>query len=490
MQAWKGSAGQAIGTGVRLDQMKPPSTFDEITRRERTLPLSRTVKLRISLLVAIAFIIFGARMFWLISRYAVNVFFADQWDFNNATLFQKHSLWEMFRWQHGPHRQGVGALFERMVDPLFGWNSRTESFVIGGVIVVGAICALWLKKRLYGDLCVFDVVIPAILFTPALWQTLFMTQNFAHGPFPLLLVLLYFLSWTCLRPALRYGLVLFINFVTIYTGFGFFLGVLTPILLILDYWTSTPQSRVRKAYFVSTVLVAALSLASFFFGYTFQSGVKCFSFQPLSPMSYLAFVALMFGNFFGIRHVTFPAQAIGALIVVALLVSLIIFARRLSAGKRAGLEQTGHNRAVIVIGLIAFSLLFCANTAYGRLCGGLGVALQSRYAIYLEPAVLGLYFFLLSLNHDSRRFFLTGFLMVVTAASLNIDRGGMGFSKYVKQHWKTCYLQTENIQECNKVAGFPIYTDSPEQTRLTHLQEKLAYLKATHQNLYLNQKSP
>ncbi|MGH9515345.1 MAG: hypothetical protein ACRD3P_06665 [Terriglobales bacterium] len=448
------------------------------------------VKLRISLLVAITFIVYAARMFWLISRYAVNIFFADQWDFNNATLFQRHSLWEMFRWQHGPHRQGVGALFERMVDPLFRWNSRTESFVIGGVIVVAAICALWLKKRLYGDLSVFDVVIPAILFTPALWQTLFMTQNFAHGPFPLLLVLLYFISWTCRRPALRYALVLFLNFITIYTGFGLFLGVLTPVLLILDYWTSTPQNRLLKAYFISTVFVSALSLASFFFGYTFQSGEKCFSFQPQSPLSYLAFVALMFANFFGIRHVAFSSQAIGTLIVIALLISLIMFARRLSAGKWADLGREDHNRAVIVVGLITFSLLFCANTAYGRLCGGLGVALQSRYSIYLEPAVLGFYFFLLSLRHESRRFFLTGFLIAVVAASLNTDRGGMVFSRDVKQRWKTCYLQTEDIQGCNKSVGFPIYTVSPEQTRLTHLQEKLEYLKATHQNLYLDQKTP
>lgn len=428
-------------------------------------------------------------MFWLISRYAVNIFFADQWDFNNATLFQRHSLWQMFRWQHGPHRQGVGSLFERLVDPLFGWNSRTESFVIGGVIVVAAMCALWLKKRLYGDLSAFDVVIPAILFTPALWQTLFMTQNFAHGPFPLLLVLLYFLGWTCRRPALRYTLVLFLNFITIYTGFGIFLGVLTPILLILDFWASTPQIRLPKQYFISVLLVSVASLASFFFGYTFQSAEKCFSFQLQSPTSYLAFVAVMFANFFAIRHVTFPAQAVGTLILAALVISLITFARRLLTEKRFDFRPEDHNRAVTVIGLVAFSLLFCANTAYGRLCGGLGVALQSRYSIYLEPAVIGFYFFLLSLRHDRRKFLLAGFLIAVAAASLNIDRGGMRFSRYVKQHWKTCYLQTENIQECNNAAGYPIYTDSPEQARLTHLQEKLEYLKRTHQNLYLDQKT-
>src|ERR1700738_904668 len=125
----------------------------EGTRSEPSSPLwSRAIQLRPRLLVSIAFVFYAVRIFRLISRYAVNVFFSDQWDFNTATLFQRHSLWQMFDWQHGPHRQGLGALFERMVDPLFGWNSRTESFVVGGVIVTAAICALWLRRRLYGDL--------------------------------------------------------------------------------------------------------------------------------------------------------------------------------------------------------------------------------------------------------------------------------------------------------------------------------------------------
>jgi len=40
----------------------------------------------------------------LISSYAVNIFYSDEWEFNDAALFQKHSLWQMFAWQHGLHR--------------------------------------------------------------------------------------------------------------------------------------------------------------------------------------------------------------------------------------------------------------------------------------------------------------------------------------------------------------------------------------------------
>lgn len=439
-------------------------------------------------MLSIAFILYAGRMFRLISRYAVNVFFSDQWDFNNGTLFYKHTLWQIFTWQHGPHRQGLGGLFEKMVDPLFGWNSRTESFVVGGVIVVAALCAMWLRRRLYGNFSLFDIVIPAILFIPGQWATWFSVVNFAHGPFPLLLILLYCLAWSSNTPAVKYPLILFINFVTIYTGFGLFIGVLTPILLALDYWASTHETRLSKAYFITFLLASVASLVSFFIGYKNRPAVDCFSFQPLSPVSYLNFVALMFANFFGLKDLTVPTRVMGTMISTAVLASLATFIWIMWEHRRSKLAQDDRNRALIIVCLTAYTLLFCVNTAYGRLCVGLSVALQSRYVIYLEPAVLGFYFFLLGLRHPAvRRVLLSGFLAAVVAASFYRDRGMMGVTKNIKQGWKTCYLQTEDINKCDKLAGFPIYSPSPQQIQRSHLQYKLEYLKKTRQNLYLDQ---
>lgn len=464
----------------------------EVTHSARSIPLwTRPITSRPWLLVSVAFVFYAVRMFRLISRYAVNIFFGDQWDFNNGTLFYKHTLWQIFTWQHGPHRQGLGGLFEKMVDPLFGWNSRTESFVVGGVIVVAALCAMWLRRRLYGNFSLFDIVIPAILFIPGQWATWFSVVNFAHGPFPLLLILLYCLAWSSNTPAVKFPLILFINFVTIYTGFGLFIGVLTPILLALDYWASTPESRLSKTYFITFLLASVASLGSFFIGYKNRPAVDCFSFQPLSPLSYLNFVALMFANFFGLKHLTLPTRVMGTMILAAILVSLAAFIWLMWRHRSSKLAQDDRNRALIIVCLSAFTLLFCVNTAYGRMCGGLNTASASRYLIYLEPAILGFYFFLLSLRQGAvRRFLLSGFLMAVVAASFYLDRGGMGFSKNVKQGWKTCYLQTENIEQCNKVVGFPIYSNSLQQTQRTHLREKLEYLKKTKQNLYLDKQAP
>jgi hypothetical protein len=100
------------------------------------------------------------RLSGLASRYAVNIFFADQWDFDRATLFERHSLWQMFNWQHGPQRQGLGALLSAAVEPLFRWNSCAEAYLVIALVALAAVGALALKRRLYGPLTVWDVVIP------------------------------------------------------------------------------------------------------------------------------------------------------------------------------------------------------------------------------------------------------------------------------------------------------------------------------------------
>ena len=91
------------------------------------------------------YLLLGARFFGLIRQYAVNVLFWDQWDFDDATVFQHHSLWEMFRWEHAPHRQGLGALLQKLIEPWIHWNGRYEAFGIGAIIFSAAVLALLLR---------------------------------------------------------------------------------------------------------------------------------------------------------------------------------------------------------------------------------------------------------------------------------------------------------------------------------------------------------
>jgi hypothetical protein len=427
--------------------------------------------------VAAVFLVLGYRLFDLISDYAVNIFFSDQWDFDDATLFQKHSLWQMFTWQHGPHRQGAGALLGWLVEPLFHWNSRTESFFVGAIVVVAALSALFLKRRLFGDIWYSDVIILLLFLCPMQFETLFVTANLAHGPLPVLFVLLYCLAWTIRSVPVRYGLVLGINFVTIYTGFGIFLGLLTPILLVVDFWVNLRGTLRGKVYFLAALVLCLVSFASFFIGYKNQPAADCFAWQLQSPTDYAWYAALMFAPFFGLLGGDTLPSTVGAVAVCALIASLVwsgVSLLRVRGAQWMRFAASGI--------LTAYCLLFCFSTSYGRLCLGIQYAQSSRYVIYLELGLLGLYFVLLSLPKSMARTTLIaifGLSLLGTFSSGAKMRNEMMMLSDIKNGWRKCYLTLGDLQRCNKYAR--VYPWDPEKTRL---QEKLDFLKKTHQNLF------
>ncbi|HUJ94078.1 MAG TPA: glycosyltransferase family 39 protein [Terriglobales bacterium] len=437
-------------------------------------PLLRAAPIAV---VVLAFLVFGYRLFELIDDYAVNIFFSDQWDFDDATLFQHHSLWQMFTWQHGPHRQGAGALLGWAVEPLFRWNSRTESFLVAGIIAVTALCVVLLKKKLYGRVSYSDAIIPLIFFCPLQYETLFITANLAHGPLPVLLLVLYCLAWICEDVLVRYGLLLAINFLTIYTGFGLLLGILTPVLLVVDYWVNLRTMPKGKVYLVTALLLALASFASFFIGYKNQPAADCFSFQLQNPVDYAWYAALMFAPFFGVQGIGALPTVVGVVAIIALMAFLtmsIIGLFRAQAKPR--------QRYLVIAILTAYCLLFCAATAYGRLCLGIGLAQSSRYVIYLELGLLGIYFYLLDISHRITRNMLVlvfGLSLLGTIASSERVRGQMAMFSQVKQGWKNCYLALGDVERCNQYAR--VYPWEPETT---HLKEKLEFLRRTRQNLF------
>jgi len=432
------------------------------------------------LLVLVFTLALSTRLFKLISDYAVNVFFMDQWDFNDATLFQRHSLWEMFCWQNGPHRQGMGAILSYLVEPHFKWNSRTESFWVGMIVITSAICALWLKKRLFGQFTAFDICIPLILLSSLQYETLFIVANLAHGPLPSLGIILYCLVWTIPNVPLRYALVLLINFLTIYTGFGVFLGVITPIVLIADFWLNVADMPRGVAISTVAIVISAASFASFFFHYVYHTSVDCKPNLFSAPWSYTQFLLLMLANLFGAKGTGNFPLLIGGLIFAAMLTALVLLLKRFRAEGKAI-----HPAAWVSTILLAYCLLFTANAAYGRSCLGVDVAQMSRYVIYMELGLLGFYFFVLTLPRPATR---TALLVALAAALIGTipirqhDETVMQFCRNAKVNWKACYIKTEQIRPCNHAVGYGVYPlPTPD------LKAKLDFLKLTKQNLYADQ---
>src|SRR5262245_24361742 len=225
-------------------QTANPSEIAAALPQDSSARSKAAVRLEFVVVLA-AFVALSARLLLLISRYSVNVFFMDQWEFNEATLFQHHSLWEMFRWQHGPHRQGLGAIVGYLIEPLFHWNSRSDSFAAGIIVILAAAYALYFKKKLFGSITIFDACIPLIFLTQLQYEAVLITANLTQGPIPLLLILFYCMSWTVAPLTLRYGLILIVNFLAVHTGYCLFLGFVTPIALVADYWLNRSKKPSR-----------------------------------------------------------------------------------------------------------------------------------------------------------------------------------------------------------------------------------------------------
>ena len=455
-----------------------PSSDPSLAPAEATSRLqNRSVPaLFTSVAIALVFVLLAGRLLRLTYRYAVNIFFWDQWVFHNADLFQKHSLWHMFRWQFGPHRLGVGPLVSRLIEPHFEWNSRAASFLAWGILVLAAAAALWLKKRLYGHLTITDVVIPIIYLSAAQYELIFINSNLAQ-PLPLLLITLYGLCWTIQNQFARWLFVLLVNFLTTYTGYGLFLGLLTPPLLVVDYWVHASKRRATTLFFAVALLLSCASFASFIYDYKLQPGVNCFSLNVQTPANYFWYMSLMFANFFGVKGSGYFARLIGSLVIGCLVLALALAIRNI--GRRASPSSVASIVSAI---LVAFSLLFAISTAFGRVCLGLDSAQASRYITFLATGIFGAYLQLLSLPNSKLKH---GLLVLITIALLTTipiraqDRGLMRYFSEIKRNWRDCYLSAGNIATCDQIAGYKI---DPEPESV--LQQKLEYLKQSRKNLF------
>jgi hypothetical protein len=439
-------------------------------------------------MVLLLYVVLSWRLFRIVSRFSVNIFFGDAWAFDYYLLSGHHSLWQMFSWQYGPHRAGVGEILLYWLGNWSRWNSRIEAFAAATVIVSAAGVALLLKKRLFGAITYSDVLVPLLILVPSQLPMLVWGPNLSHGPLPLLLLVLYCLAWTLRSDIWKYALVLLLNFLLIYTGFGLFVGFLTPLLLGLDFYQNLPGQGLKKhVYAIVAICLSAVSLALFFIGYTFGSAVLCYgspgsprvSFDARSLPDYLWFVSVMFANFFGVKGVNIWSTLVGGLTLAACISWLAISLKRLMA-KTASSWAANAVPAL----LLTYCLVFVLLTAIGRLCVSWEAAQEARYVPYMALGMLGLYFSILGLRTVRIRNIASLVLVLCTLlASISInsaDRGKMLWLAHAKREWKACYLERQSAELCDRLTHFRVDFD-PDPKRC---QEKLDLLQRRGVNLY------
>jgi hypothetical protein len=429
--------------------------------------------------IAVAIAALGTRFFLVIEKYAVNVFFYDQWEYMTPFFRHRPSISELFFLEPagGPIREGLGLLPDKFLYPLTHWNVRGDAFIVGGSIFAAMLLALLLKRKLYGPLSYSDIAIPVIFLTLQQYEAMVGTPNPAYSGFPLLMMMLYCLALLIRNRLMGYSLIFVLNVLLNYTGWGFFMGVVTiGVFLLQCYWSWRHLSSAPFVYALAGLLVAAASFASFFIHYTFFSGVDCLAIPYRQFLHYPQFVTLMFSAFVVPRplHISARMVALGTAILLVVITILVWHIRHLLKGPR-------HNAHLVGAVLLSYSLLFCVNAAIGRVCAAMGLAYSSRYVTLLIPAFLAIYFYLLSKSwHGKRNLVLTLWVLLLLPASVRKPWKDVRWYSSGKRDWANCYVRTENIHFCDRSAKFTAdpYPGQPG------FQEKLDYLKQHQLNLF------
>jgi hypothetical protein len=432
------------------------------------------------LLIAAVSLLQCGRLISFTLKNAVNILFWDQWDLYTP-FFQHASLWRIFDWQFVTPRLGIGAVFASILAGLTRWNTRSEALAIVGIVFAATLAAVYLKRRLFGSLSATDVVIPLLFLSRAQYEMLVGATNLSHGPFPLLLTMLMCLAWIQPNRLVRYGLVVLVNFLMIFTAFGLFMGLITPPLLAIDcYGALRDRQKGALAGGMLALGIALLSLGSFFIGYASPPAIECSRWPCGNVLAYPWFAALMFANVFGFKALHLVTSSAVGIAVLACVVGVLFHHLRLTSRGDGEAERTSR----IVVILLGYSLLFGVATAIGRVGRGLNAADGSRYYLYVTIGILGLYFHLLTLGKTAiRRWGLAVLLTGSVVAGFHmtpLDEGTVSRFRNGKTRWRSCYLRTEDIEGCDEAAGFMIYP-RPEATGL---KAKLDYLKRHRLNLY------
>jgi len=429
-----------------------------------------------ALALAGTFSVCAVRLFHLIDRLAVNVIYRDEWDFLGG-LFEDRGWWDLFTWLHGPHREGLGYAVIKICALLSSWDTRFEAFVVGGITVASAVVAVVLKRSLHRTWSPFDACIPLIVLTLAQSEQYACVVNPAHGSVPLLLVLLLTLTTVIERTMLRVALMVTLNFLSIYTGFGVFLGPITAVLLAIQLYGAVEDRREIIPHAVG-LLSSLASFGSFFWHYHFESTVDCFAFPDPHPINYVRFLALLYVRLFEVQDLVRWRLVLGGLVLAT---HVVVFAWAVYGT----LTSRGRSRAHVAIFILSgFSLAFGLNAAIGRVCLRLNTATSSRYVPYGLPVMLALYLALCSspLSPRVRLVFLTVFTVLCVVKEVRIKQDMVVFKvcASAKQRWRDCYIKVGSIDECDARTHTRVYPNPPA----TNMQRKLDFLQAHHLNLF------
>jgi len=406
-----------------------------------------------------------------VDAHAVNALFWDQWDFY-IPFFEGGGVWDIFSRQHGPHRQGFGFLITRGLAWLSDWNSRWDAFAVAIAMLFAALLAVRLATRLGMALGIGLAAIPLFFLNIRQYEGYVGSSNLSHGAMPMLLFMVYCLVWLHSGPRLRIAVLSFLNFLLIFTGFGIFVGVLTPALFVIELWHSRKGPERSLIFWLLGGLASCAGAWALFMVGHYKSDELLLTW----PTTYGLFMSRMYANFFGLPTTHALAVPVGGLMVAALFgIALWHGWRVLRKGPDAG------RLSVILVCLAAFELGYTLSTALARAEFSVvtGPA-ASRYVPLMVPGALAVLLQLGQIRSRTLSLCACLTLAALTAAgTLKLRKDDIETITWYsegRRNWSAAYLRTHSVEQANKESNF--------RTHPLDVQERLDYLEQHRLNMF------
>ena len=415
------------------------------------------------------------RLIFFADRYAVNLLFFDQWSLFSA-FFEDYGPWQIFTFQHGPHRQGVGFFLTIWMAKLSGLNTRWDAFAVVGCIVGAGISGAGLAVRCGVSAVLAFIGAGLIFFNLRQYEIFLSAPNLCVGGLPLFLVVLCACSWLIKRPSIRLPLIGVTVFNMIFSGYAIFAGGLIPALLLVELVQAWKAGDRRRSGFVALALgICAAGWMLFSVDYVFMPAGEGFRFPYEKPWEYFYFAAIMHANMVGISGYGVFSIVAGGLIFLSVVAVFLWHGWRLL---RHGVVNQPVSAAIFT--LAGYGLLYCMSASVGRVMMGLPAALAPRYGTLLIPGVFAV-FLHLSLYKWPRFHILPMVSLALFAfGTLALRQAWIGVMWFHngQTEWKAAYLETRDELEANRRSKFRVF---PEPGFVT---QRMDYLEKRQLNLF------
>jgi hypothetical protein len=426
--------------------------------------------------VAGTFVVCLARLVRLVKTGAVNVPFADQWDFL-LPLFRGEGPAAMFLQQHGPHRQGAGGAIQWLIYRASGWDVRAEAWLGLAILFAAAIAVVALAARIRGRLAWWDAAVVLIVLSPLHWETLLLSPNLAHSVLPLCLTLFLANAWFASGPVVRVVSIGILGALCTFTGFAFCASAAAGVVALVAMLSGNTERR--NAGWIIAVLI--VGLAVFLIGYQWSPAIPGWHFPVTDWWNYGTFGAYMGATLVGLREKTLLAVVLGG--VWSALVAAV-FGISLRQIWKVGLTRR-HVASALLTGT---ALTYMVFTAVGRLPASVEAAFMWRYTSLTMTGALGVMVFFVPViettNAVWRRVTIGAICTFALTVWINLGpEQRTATIAAAKRSWVSAYLETHDLAKANERSEFWVYPPLPNAP---HIAERLKWLEKNNLSFFKN----